>query len=108
MNRPSLISRSGRTTRLRSQWPQGCGTYQAAVISGALALVGLPASAGDVADQAVPTTVGWPLHTPPNAPGSPGPPGRLDDGVSDETMPAGVNAWVSGVSADIDRAPSSP
>src|SRR5580698_1081655 len=106
MNRPSLTSSSGRTTKLRSQWPQGCGTYQAAVMSGALALVGLPASTGDVAEQLVPTTVAAPVHTLPSAPGSPGPLGNADDGESDAMTPAGVSINVSGVSADTDIAPS--
>src|SRR5829696_8118383 len=40
---PSLICKPGRTTALKSTWPQGCGMYQAATKSGVPALVGLTA-----------------------------------------------------------------
>src|SRR5436190_3181781 len=95
----------GRTTIENSIWPQGCGMYQAAVKSGAMFLVGLAVNA--VAEHAVPATA-TPVQTPPSVPARPGPVGRLDDGVSEATMPAGVRMSVSGVSADTENAPGQP
>src|SRR6266851_7758211 len=79
MNAPSLISRVGRMTALKSAWPHGCGMYQATVKSGDGDLNGLKKAAGATA------TASDPISPPPI-----------------------VQPSVSGASADTDKAPAMP
>src|SRR5215208_3442423 len=103
---PSLTCKPGRTTALKSTWPQGCGTYQAATKSGVPALVGftacrLPATALVVQVSVVLVS-----------------PAQVVVGVTVDvvTAPASepimpwpeVQTSVSGASADTERAPRKP
>ena len=85
MNSPSLICRSGRSTPLKSIWPQGCGMYHAQVRSGAGDFSGLVTGAARVALAAgvplVPAAVHGTEHARPLARWRVqfGPPVPLDD-----------------------------
>src|SRR5438045_2985880 len=109
--RPSLTVSVGRIRPRKSTWPQGCDQYEAKVMSGAEALVGLPDKRqfppGLVALTTVPVTV-IPLATQPavelNGWLAPGVLRIETTLVSDFTLPAGVTISVSGVSAETDHA----
>src|SRR3954452_12250569 len=89
----------GRTTDAKSTWPQGCGMYQAATRSGAVVFSGLATVA------VAPGCARW-------SAARESPVGAGIAGASDGSLPytpaVGDQISLSGLSAEIDRAPNRP
>src|SRR5215813_2265917 len=96
---PSLATRPGRNTAEKSRWPQGCGMYQAAVKSGALALArlsGVLPLVSRVVEQVVATPRAAVVQLVVAVGITP---------ASEPWIPTGVAMTVSGVSAENDSEP---
>src|SRR5215469_12183578 len=98
------MSMLGRSSAEKSTWPQGCGTYQAAVKSGAVDLAMLSGVA-PLTSWFVVQVVAVPKPTVGQLVVSTGVPAMP---ASEASRPSGVAADASGVSAENDHEPQPP